>query len=226
MKICILDKNKELPNPINADKKGLLAIGGELDTDRLKEAYSKGIFPWFSEDEPILWWSPDPRFVLIPEEIKVSRSMKKFLNKDIYRVTFDEKFYEVISMCAKMREGNTWITQEMIEAYYQLHKEGYAHSVEVWYGDILAGGLYGVSFGRAFFGESMFSLFENSSKTGFIYLTQKLKEKGFDFIDCQVYTKYLESFGAKMVERTVFLSILKESLKKETLKGKWNVNIF
>lgn len=226
MKICILDKNKELPNPMNADKKGLLAIGGELDTDRLKEAYSKGIFPWFSEDEPILWWSPDPRFVLIPEEIKVSRSMKKFLNKDIYRVSFDENFYEVITMCAKVREGNTWITDEMIEAYYQLHMEGYAHSVEVWYGDTLAGGLYGVSFGRVFFGESMFSLFENSSKTGFIYLTQKLKEKGFDFIDCQVYTKYLESFGAKMIDRTVFLSVLKESLKKETLKGKWNVNIF
>jgi len=193
------------PHPSLADEDGILAVGGDLSCERLLLAYKNGIFPWFSEDEPILWWSPNPRCVLFPKDIKISRSMRKFLKKQLYEVTFDTCFRHVIAMCAKLREGNTWITPEIIESYSKLHDLGFAHSVETWYEGRLVGGLYGVSLGKCFFGESMFSTMDNASKIALITLCQKLEEKGFLLIDCQVYSKHLESLGAVNIDRDLFL---------------------
>lgn len=206
-----------------ATKSGLLAVGGDLSPERLLAAYREGIFPWYGAGEPILWWSPDPRFVLFPDELHVSRSMRQFLKKGTVRITFDRAFQDVISFCRRPRPGQdgTWITREMREAYCVLHDLGYAHSVEVWQGTKLAGGLYGVSLGRAFFGESMFSATPNASKAALIALVEHLRKRGFDLIDCQVETAHLAGLGARPIPRRTFCSLLRRSLDHETLCGNW-----
>ena len=207
----------------HAAKSGLLAVGGDLSPERLLAAYREGIFPWYGDGEPILWWSPDPRFVLFPDELRVSRSMGQFLKKGFVRITFDRAFRKVIAACRRPRpdQNGTWITEEMQEAYCALHGLGYAHSVEVWQGGILAGGLYGVSLGRAFFGESMFSAIPNASKAALITLIPHLKKRGFDLIDCQVETAHLAGLGARPISRRDFCALLKQSLRHETLRGNW-----
>jgi leucyl/phenylalanyl-tRNA--protein transferase len=186
----------------------LLAVGGDLSPERLLLSYSMGIFPWFSEGDPILWWSPDPRCILEPDELRVSRSLAKVLRKGIFTVTFDRAFNEVITSCAKIRKQKgeeTWITKEMLEAYCRLHKMGFAHSVECWHKGALAGGLYGVCLGRCFFGESMFHRVTNASKIAFVTLAHRLREEGFELIDCQLPTAHLASLGARKISREEFL---------------------
>ncbi len=200
-----------------------MAVGGDLSPERLLAAYREGIFPWYVDGEPILWWSPDPRFVLFPTELHVSRSMRQFLKKGTVRITFDRAFRKVISACRKPRPGQngTWITREMLEAYYTLHDLGYAHSVEVWQETKLAGGLYGISLGRAFFGESMFSAIPNASKAALITLVEHLGRRGFDLIDCQVETAHLAGLGARPIPRSEFGALLRRSLRHKTLRGNW-----
>jgi len=226
MPIYLLDeKDKTFPNPNLATKEGIIAMGGDLSTERIINAYCSGIFPWFSEGEPILWWSPNPRGVLFLEEFKLSKSMRKFLKKDIYSVTFDKNFQQVMFLCGEIRrkKEGTWITNEMLEAYIKLHKLGVAHSVEVWDEEgKIAGGLYGISFGHMFFGESMFSIKENASKTALKYLVDKLKEYKYKVIDCQLYTEHLGSLGAKNISRLEYIKILSEELSYPTLKGNWS----
>ena len=206
MPIYRLSNDLVFPDPSLAEEDGLLALEGDLSPERLLLAYSNGIFPWFSEEEPILWWSPDPRFVVYPKDIRISHSMKKILKKNTYRISFDTCFRDVISNCSNLRkQTGTWITNEMIEAYCKLHELGFAHSVEAWYEDKLVGGLYGVSIGKCFFGESMFSTMDNASKVAFITLSKVLEEKGFVVIDCQVHTTHLESLGAVYISREEFL---------------------
>ena len=202
-----LTKNLKFPDVSKTTPEGLLAIGGDLSTERLLLAYRSGIFPWYSQGEPILWWSPDPRFVLFPEKLKISKSMKQLLNKNTFKVTYNTCFEKVIYECSKIKRKNqddTWITQEMIDAYIQLHKLGYAKSVEVWKDEELVGGLYGVDVNNGIFcGESMFSKVSNASKYGFITFIQNTNYK---LIDCQVYTEHLASLGAEGMDRDVFLS--------------------
>jgi leucyl/phenylalanyl-tRNA--protein transferase len=189
---------------------GLLAVGGDLSSSRLLNAYRSGIFPWYSDDQPILWWSPDPRTVLYPEQLKISRSLRKTLRNKPFRVTFDQAFSGVMSACAaprKQAEG-TWISPEMLAAYRELHRIGYAHSVEVWMEDRLVGGLYGVALGSVFFGESMFSTERDASKVALVYLTRLLQDRDFRLIDCQVYSAHLISLGAKEIERSSFCRAL------------------
>lgn len=207
----------------HAAKGGLLAVGGDLSPERILTAYRDGIFPWYSEGEPLLWWSPDPRFVLFPEELRISRSMRQFLKKKSLRITFDQAFREVIAACRKPRpaQDGTWITQEMQEAYIALHDLGYAHSVEVRQEGTLVGGLYGVSLGRVFFGESMFSIRANASKAALITLVSCLQKAHFDLIDCQVETPHLRSLGARLIPRREFCVLLMESLRYETIRGSW-----
>ena len=202
------------PHPSLANKDGLLAAYGDLSPQRLLLAYCNGIFPWYSEGDPILWWSPDPRFILYPKDIRISHSMRKILKKNLFKITYDTCFRDVITNCANIRKDTTgtWITDEMIEAYYRLHKLNFAHSVEAWYEDKLVGGLYGLIIGKCFFGESMFSLMSNASKAAFIILCEQLKKDGFLFIDCQVYTKHLESLGAVMISRDEYLKLLKQGI--------------
>lgn len=210
MTIFRLPEDLIFPHPSLAEEDGLLAVGGDLSPERLLLAYKNGIFPWFSEGDPILWWSPDPRFVIYPKDIKVSHSMKKLLKKNRYTVTFDTSFREVISNCGNVRkESGTWITEDMIEAYCKLHELGIAHSVEAWHEDKLVGGLYGIVIGKCFFGESMFSTMDNASKTAFITLCKRLEAENFALVDCQVYTKHLESLGAINISREEFLNIIK-----------------
>ncbi|NAS31284.1 leucyl/phenylalanyl-tRNA--protein transferase [Flavobacteriaceae bacterium R38] len=206
-----LTNNIEFPPVHQATKEGIVAVGGDLSTDRLLLAYKSGIFPWFEEDSIILWWSPDPRMVLFPEKLKVSKSMKKILKKDIFKVTFNTCFEEVISNCAKIkRDGQegTWITNEMKKAYCKLHEMGYAKSVEVWQNDELVGGLYGIDIPPVFCGESMFTKVDNASKIAFIHLVENLKEKDYKLIDCQVYTDHLSSLGAEEIPRDEFIKLL------------------
>lgn len=225
MSVYQLGKSLIFPIPELADKDGLLAFGGDLSPERLILAYQNGIFPWFSDDSPILWWSPNPRFVLFPDNLKISKSMKKFLKKTNYKFTFDTAFRDVILNCASLREKDgTWITKEMQDAYCKLYELNLAHSVEVWDNDELIGGLYGVSLGKCFFGESMFSKKDNGSKTGFITLVNFLRKNGFVIIDCQVHTNYLESLGAEHIPRNNFLKIIKNGFKFENLNYKWNIN--
>lgn len=205
-----LDENSKFPDVSLATEDGLLAFGGDLSTERLLSAYEKGIFPWFNEDENILWWSPDPRFVLFPSELKVSKSMRQFMKKCNYEVTVNKDFKAVIKECALAKrdgQAGTWITESMLEAYVKLHEMGYAKSVEVWNNGILVGGLYGVDLGnKVFCGESMFAKESNASKTAFITFIQN---SDYKLIDCQVYTNHLESLGAKDISRDVFLKYLK-----------------
>ena len=204
MPIYRLGKDPVFPPVELSTEEGILAVGGDLSPERLIIAYSQGIFPWYSQGEPIIWWSPDPRFVLFPDEIKVSKSMRQVLRRNVFRVTFDQAFREVIASCQRVqrrKQRGTWITREMLDAYCLLHDCGFAHSVEVWQGDDLAGGLYGVSLGRCFFGESMFARVGNASKAALITLTMRLRERGFLIIDSQVYTEHMESMGAREIPR-------------------------
>ena len=211
------------PPPRQASPSGILAVGGDLSPERILEAYRQGIFPWYADQEPIIWWSPDPRFVLFPPEIKVSRSMKQILRQGRFRITFDQDFPAVIAACQKPRAGQTgtWITEEMKKAYTTLHDLGYAHSAEARQNDALVGGLYGVSLGRCFFGESMFSTVSNASKAALITLTQRLQSRDFGLIDCQVWSAHLASLGARGISREAFTGLLERLLSYETLRGNW-----
>jgi leucyl/phenylalanyl-tRNA--protein transferase len=199
------------PHPSHADPGGLLAFGGDLSTRRLLLAYAHGIFPWYSDPSPILWWSPDPRLVLFPNEFKTSRSLRRVIKKDVFTVSMDQAFGDVIRACAQARE-ETWITAEMIDAYEDLHQRGYAHSFETWHSGRLVGGLYGVALGRAFFGESMFSSMSDASKVALVQLVQFVIDRGFEFIDCQTTTQHLKSFGAREIPRQEFLDRLRGAL--------------
>jgi leucyl/phenylalanyl-tRNA--protein transferase len=213
------------PSPELAEEDGLLAVGGDLSLKRLVLAYSMGIFPWYSDDSPILWWSPDPRLALVPGDLKVSRSLRQTIKKGTYRTTFDNAFERVIRGCAESRredEDGTWITEDMIRAYCRLHDEGFAHSVESWAGSELAGGLYGVALGGVFYGESMFTRKSDASKVAFVKLVQQLTEWKFRIIDCQVATRHLISLGAKEVPRSEFLRIVRKAIKVHTPHGKWS----
>ncbi len=224
MPIYRLIKEVIFPPAEQAHSSGLLAVGGDLSTGRLLEAYRRGIFPWYSENEPILWWSPDPRLVLDLDDFRISRSLRKTLNKQTFRVTFDQVFSDVMQACATVpREGQpgTWISDEMQEAYARLHKLGYAHSVETWFDGELAGGLYGVSLGKAFFGESMFHQRTDASKVALAGLVERLKSWNFHFIDAQMTTEHLLRFGAKELPRRVFLQRLGAALKSPSKKGTW-----
>ncbi|MDG1780629.1 MAG: leucyl/phenylalanyl-tRNA--protein transferase [Flavobacteriales bacterium] len=224
MPIYLLNDELVFPDPHDGSEEGILAVGGDLSSDRLLLAYEMGIFPWFSPPDPILWWSPDPRCVLQLNELKISKSMRNVLNQKKFSVTMDTSFEEVVRACqdAPRKEDGTWITDDIITAYNALHELGVAHSVEVWEGDELAGGLYGVSLGSMFFGESMFARKSNASKVGFITLVQLLETKGFEMIDCQVYNDHLGSLGAKDITREVFHSHLEHALTSPTLKGNWS----
>ncbi len=203
-----LDKELWFPSVDQAEDCGLLAVGGDLSPERLLLAYSLGIFPWYNHDEPILWWSPDPRCVLFPSQLHVSRSLKRFIRKQLYRISFNENFAAVISMCSQLRAGidgsGTWINPEMEAAYNRLHDLGFAHSVECWDGEQLVGGLYGVCIGRCFFGESMFSLSTNASKVVLVHLLEYLQQQGFELLDCQQTTDHLVSMGAEEISRQEF----------------------
>lgn len=224
MPIFRLNREPVFPPADAADPTGLLAVGGDLSPERLLEAYRMGIFPWYSDDQPLLWWSPDPRTVLDLDELRVSRSLRKTLKKNIFNVTFDRAFSEVIQACAQVSrktQSGTWITDEMQDAYVRLHGLGYAHSVETWRGEELAGGLYGVSLGKAFFGESMFHRKTDASKVALATLVQQLKAWQFHFIDAQMTTEHLLSLGAKEISRRMFLRRLKEALQHPTKRGRW-----
>ena len=191
---------------------GILAIGGDLSSERLQLAYKSGIFPWFEEGEPIMWWSPNPRMVLFLDELIVSKSMRNILNRKIFTVTFNQNFRDVISNCQNIeRDGQngTWITNDMIEAYCKLHELGIAKSVEVWQDEVLVGGLYGIDLEHVFCGESMFSKVSNASKAAFIALVNQLKKEDYKLLDCQVYNPHLESLGCREIDRTDFMEILK-----------------
>lgn len=194
-----------------ANQDGVLAIGGDLSIERLLLAYKSGIFPWYNQGEPIIWYSPNPRMVLFPKNLKVSKSMSQIIRKREFTITFNQHFSEVISNCKNVfreGQGGTWITNEMQQAYIQLHKKGFAKSVEVWLNNELVGGLYGIDLGHIFCGESMFSKVNNASKLAFIYLVQKLEKENYQLIDCQVYNNHLASLGAEEITRNEFLKFL------------------
>ncbi|WP_178986668.1 leucyl/phenylalanyl-tRNA--protein transferase [Winogradskyella helgolandensis] len=205
-----LTQKIEFPDVSEASADGLLALGGDLSSERLLHAYSEGIFPWFQDGEPILWWSPDPRFVLYPEDLKVSKSMKQVLRKGTFQVTENKAFNQVLEQCAitkRIGQDGTWITEDMMKAYVKLHQLGYAKSVEVWQDDVLVGGLYGIAINdKVFCGESMFAKVSNASKVGFITFIQN---SNYKLIDCQIYTNHLESLGAKDIPRAEFIKYLK-----------------
>ena len=210
-----------------AENNGLLAIGGDLSPERLLLAYRSGIFPWYSEGDPLLWWSPSPRLVILPAEFKVPKRLSRLMRQEKYSVTMDIAFRQVITVCAstdERQEKGTWITDEMIEAYCQLHDMGYAHSVECRLDDELVGGLYGISLGSIFFGESMFSKEPNSSKIALVHLMNKLQEWNFDLIDCQMKTEHLMQFGAREIPGNEFQRLLDKSSARLDQKGKWQID--
>ncbi len=213
------DKENIFPDPKFAEPDGLLAVGGDLSPERLLTAYSNGIFPWFSENDPILWWSPNPRFVLFPEKIHTAASLKKVIKKDLFRIRLNTNFDLVIDSCSSVPRGaqnGTWITVEMKEAYKKLHKLGFAVSVEAEIDNEIVGGLYGILIGKVFFGESMFSKVPNASKVAFTAFVKHLEKENVGLIDCQMHTDYLESLGAEMIPLKKFLSIIyKETRKKQ-----------
>jgi leucyl/phenylalanyl-tRNA--protein transferase len=225
MPVFRLSSDITFPPPHLAISEGLLAVGGDLSVERLVSAYRRGIFPWYAEDDPILWWSPDPRLVLYPHELHISRSLQRTLKKAHFSFTLDKAFEDVIRGCAATRgkdHPGTWIVAEMITAYMRLHAAGLAHSVEAWFEGQLAGGLYGVSLGRTFFGESMFTRISNASKAALVMLVQNLRYQAFDLIDCQVTTPHLMQFGAREIPRPLFLRELHRSLRHRTMKGVWD----
>ena len=207
--IFLLDKDTRFPDPALAEDDGLLAIGGDLSSERLLSAYHNGIFPWYSDDTPILWYAPHQRFVLFPDKVKISKSMKKEMRSDVFRITFNQAFADVIRQCAAVpRQGQdgTWITADMQQAYIALHEKGYAHSVEVWRNADLVGGLYGVEVNTVFCGESMFSKQSNASKLALIWLC---KNRDYALIDCQVYTEHLKRMGAQYIPTSAYMRFLK-----------------
>ena len=210
-----------------ASPEGLLAVGGDLNPDRLLSAYRQGVFPWFSDGQPILWWSPNPRAILYPADLHISRSLRKSLRTQGFAVTADRAFDDVIQRCAESRNARegTWITSGMQEAYCTLHRMGYAHSVETWQNGQLVGGLYGLAIGKAFFGESMFSQITDASKTALVALSVSLTASGYHFIDCQVVSEHLNSLGAKAVPRYRFSSELKQAVETPVNETPWNWTI-
>jgi leucyl/phenylalanyl-tRNA--protein transferase len=224
MAISISRKDLNFPDPDEADDSGLLAIGGDLSIKRLLLAYSSGIFPWYEEGMPILWWSPDPRMVLFPDKMIISHSLAQIVRKEKFHVTFDKEFPRVIEECSitpRNDQEGTWITRDMKSAYIRLHEAGHAHSVESWLDGELVGGLYGVSLGRAFFGESMFHTETNASKVALYHLVEWLKKNQFEIIDAQVYTNHLESLGGELIPRDMYLKRLKKALEKDGIAGNW-----
>lgn len=212
----LLDDQLVFPPVANANPEGLLAMGGDLSPERLMLAYRSGIFPWFDEASPILWWSPDPRMVLFPHKIKISKSMRKVLGKDQFRLTKNTCFERVIEQCSQIKrrgQRGTWITAEMRAAYIELHRKGYAKSYEVWENDRLVGGLYGIDLGHVFCGESMFTTVSNASKFAFIQLAKALEAKKYTLIDCQMYTEHLSRMGAEEMPRKDFIALLKNVRK-------------
>ncbi len=235
----------EFPPVDTASPEGLLAVGGDLRPERLLAAYRHGIFPWYSEGQPILWWSPDPRAVLLPENLKISRSLRKTLRAGKFHVTLDTRFRDVMRACAEPRRtgmykcrerqdaesdhreysyGGTWITPDMIDAYTRLHVLGWAHSVEAWEGNNLVGGLYGVALGGAFFGESMFARATDASKVAFVHLVHQLVRWGFTLVDCQQYTEHLARFGAQEIPRPEFMCRLNDALALPDRQGRWSLD--
>jgi leucyl/phenylalanyl-tRNA--protein transferase len=226
MPVYLLSETLNFPDPRLASREGLLAVGGDLSQERLLLAYRHGIFPWFTENEPILWWSPDPRLVLFPEEFHISASLRKIIKNEAFQVTMDRAFHRVIAECAQIRIENnepTWIVDNMMEAYCRLHESGFAHSVETWYKGNLAGGLYGVSIGKCFFGESMFARVSNASKVALAKLVDHLERLLFQLVDCQVSTQHLKNMGAREISRDRFLSLLDKALQQPSMKGKWTL---
>lgn len=225
MPVSLLTEALLFPNVTRAEPDGLLAIGGDLSIERLLLAYRSGIFPWYNEDLPILWFAPDPRMVLLPQELRINRSLRKAIRKNPYQLTLDTAFEQVIVSCAKTpRPGQqgTWITQDMKEAYGRLHEYGIAHSVEAWLDDKLVGGLYGVSLGDVFCGESMFAHADNASKIAFVALVQQVQAWGIKLIDCQVHTPHLEHFGGVETPRRAFMQALGHLIQAPTRQGKWS----
>jgi leucyl/phenylalanyl-tRNA---protein transferase len=219
MALFALDQSLRFPNVELAEPDGLLAMGGDLSEARLLLAYRHGIFPWY-EGYPILWWCPDPRFILIPSEIKVSKSMQQLLRRNTFQFTTNTAFSTVLANCKQIGrpgQNGTWITDEVEQAYNHLHQRGYAHSAEAWQDGKLVGGLYGIRLGRVFFGESMFSLASNASKFAFIRYTQQLQAEGVELIDCQVYTQHLESLGARMIPRRMFIQQLNALIAPDSI---------
>ncbi len=228
MPVSLLGKNLKFPDPKDADQHGLLAVGGDLSLERLLLAYKKGIFPWYSEGEPILWFSPDPRLIFSPKNFKPSKSLQKLLKSRKFNVKVDNNFEEVIHKCAKVKrkfQSGTWITQDMQDAYIKLHNLGFAHSFETYLQGELVGGLYGVSLGGAFFGESMFYSETDASKVAFSYLVDFCIDVDFDFIDSQVSNEHMLNMGGVEIPRAEFLKVLEKSLEKETIKGKWKLSV-
>lgn len=227
MSVYLLSDALVFPPPEGASDEGVVAIGSDLRPERILLAYSQGIFPWPTEGFPLLWFSPDPRFVLVPGEVHLQRSLRKTVRRSACRVTSDEAFGEVIRACADVPrpgQSGTWITEDVIDGYEGLHRLGFAHSVEAWDDDgVLVGGLYGVSLGAAFFGESMFAVRDDASKVAFVTLLGNLVEWGFSLVDCQVPTDHLARFGAERWPRQRFLARLREALEKESRRGKWDL---
>lgn len=228
MRLTVLDPNnpdQDFPLVSKAlrEPDGLLAVGGCLSQHRLLNAYRHGIFPWYNPGEPILWWSPDPRLILFPDKLVISRSLHKTLRKNIFSVTFDRAFNDVIAACADPRKdaAGTWITEEINAAYNQLHQAGFAHSVEAWLDDELVGGLYGVAIGQVFFGESMFHTRTDASKVAFASLVKQLNAWGYQLIDCQVHTNHLESLGAEEISRDYFTALLDQYCDTPALSSAW-----
>jgi len=220
LNIYPLDKHSYIfPNPNFAEDKGLLAYGGDLNPNRIITAYTNGIFPWYNEDDPILWWSPNPRFVLEFDEFKVSKSLRKTINKNIFEIKFDTNFEQVMRECKNINRANqdgTWIQDDVIEAYVKIHEIGLAHSFEAYLDGELVGGGYGINVGNIFCGESMFTLKTDASKVALYYLVQRLKEKGFKLLDCQIPTPHLKSLGGKVMPREEFLQMVKQSSQSFT----------
>ncbi len=224
MPVYLLTDELIFPPPEGASPEGVVAIGGDFSPERLILAYSQGIFPWPTEGFPLLWFSPDPRFVLVPKRAHVGRSLRKTIRRDLYRVTADLAFGDVIRACSeepRPGQSGTWITDELMEAFEALHARGLAHSIEAWRGDTLVGGVYGLSFGSVFFGESMFAHAPDASKVAFVTLLGNLVEWGFSMVDCQVYTDHLARFGAEKWTRSRFLAALHQGLQRPTRQGRW-----
>lgn len=209
------------------DPDGLLAVGGDLSIERLLAAYQRGIFPWYSGDQPILWWSPDPRSVLFPNKLHMSRSLRKTLRKQQYKITLDTAFADVIHACSQPREGDpgTWITDEMQQAYIRLHQAGFAHSVECWMNNKLVGGLYGVAIGHVFFGESMFSTRTDASKVAFVFLVRQLQRWQFGLIDCQIQSAHLDQFGAELIPRSEFITQVNQLCSQAGDREVWTMDV-
>lgn len=228
MPIFRLSERLDFPPAWLARSDGLLCIGGDLTAERILFAYENGIFPWFSENEPILWWSPDPRLVLFPQSLRISKSLRKKIKKDSFSLTIDKAFEETIVSCSKPRKNecsSTWLVEEMIDAYIHLHQLGYAHSIETWKNNRLVGGLYGICLGGIFFGESMFSFEDDASKIALAALAYHLKQHRFDLIDCQVTTNHLLSMGAIEIPRNEYLDIIKKSVTRKDVADVWNATL-